>query len=367
MRTISDVIRGEGLASALRRTRERLGEAAHHASLRMRSGNERAEILNYSATSIAPRTGGVAIQLMARLRAEQQLRDVALLHPAGLQFATHARRAVSVAEALAITGAQTIHIEGTSELPIDEVLQSGARIVISIHDLTLLHRDRAAELLAKATGVIFPSTYLREQFPALRAEIIEPAVLGANVNNEGRAIAFAGAVRRDKGAHLLPEIARGRELHVFGGGDVEVLRALRAHRNILIHGYYRAGTLPSLLAKHHVGLVLIPSIVPESYSITLTETWLAGALAAAFDLGAPAERIRNHGGGWLASVDEGASGLAQIVDRWQSGERVNVPRVTTSPELAARAHVSLYREWGLLTAGRGAAGVADSAVPPRAD
>jgi glycosyltransferase involved in cell wall biosynthesis len=377
---VADVIRGEGFASAMRRAAERVSEAA--GSLLARPGH--AAILNVSSQGIAPRTGGVAVQLMARLREERALRGVALLHPRG-------RWIDSVREAMSISGAAAVHIEGTSGVPIADVLGLGVPVVVSVHDFSLFcarphlieqpmgrfcgysmdldrcarclgrgrdeqaeRRELARRLLESATGVIFPSQFLldnhRELFslPLTNAAVVEPA--GPASPRRARAaagVAYAGAVKRHKGAHLLPEIAsRLKEtLHVFGGGDVDLLRALRRLPNVVIHGYYRAAALPSLLDRHRVGLVVLPSIWPETYSLTLSEAWLGGAAVAAFDLGAPAERIRRDGGGWLAPLESGAAGLIAIVERWLSGERTAIPRVVASPAAAARAHVELYRKW----------------------
>ena len=360
--TIIDVVRGEGVPSSLRRTTERIAEATEHASLRMRgwfAKSSGASILNFSASSVAPRTGGVAIQLAARLRAERALRSVALLHPGRLELSSplhHARRVVGIREALAITGAKAIHVEGTAGAPLVELLrlaQSGVAIVVTVHDLTAWDEPAAGPLFESAARVIFPSPFLlnryRQRFE-FEGEVIEPAVPASPVTfaAERTAVAFAGSVRRHKGGHLLPAIARAiaRPLHVFGGGDVELLRPLRALPNVVVHGYYRSGTLPSLLARHRVGLVLLLSIVEESYSLTMSEAWLAGAAVAAFDLGAPAERIRSEGGGWLAPLGSGADGLAAIVDGWKSNGPV--PRVTATPLAAAQAHIEFYRARGLL-------------------
>src|SRR5256885_11898753 len=98
IRTVVDVIRGEGLASAMRRAGERVREGTRHAVLRAAgafAAAADAAIVNVSATSVAPRTGGVAVQLAARLRAERALRSVALLHPGGLELSkpfAHVRR-----------------------------------------------------------------------------------------------------------------------------------------------------------------------------------------------------------------------------------------------------------------------------------
>jgi Glycosyl transferases group 1 len=416
--TIASVIRGEGLASAVRRARERTSEALRGASLRARgafaSGAD-AAILNVAASGVSLRLGGVQTQLMARLSAEESFRSVALLHPGVLDLSAprrHARRIghdleTGIREALSITGAQTVHFEGTSGVGLPGVLrliESGIRVILTIHDFSLfcvrphlleepmkrfcfysqdfdrcyrclrqswqvsreeqhVRRTTGREILAAAAGVIFPSQFLLEQYrqlfalPDLAGEVLEPGVPSADVQLRAggarRAIAYAGSVKRHKGAHLLPELvslAGNVDLHVFGGGDEDLLRALRRVPGISVHGYYRSGELPSLLARHDIGLVILPSIVPESYSLVLTEAWLAGAVVAAFDLGAQAERIRRSGGGWLVPIESGAPGLAHIVDQWKSGRiSAESPRSVTSSLDAAREQVDLYRRWGMLS------------------
>jgi len=327
IRTIVDVIRGEGFASALRRTAERLSEAP--------VPSDDAPILNVSPTGLTPRTGGTATQLLWRLRAERAFRPVKL-------------------SPRPLPGAKVIHFEGTSGVNVDDVLRmidAGVKVVISIHDLSALGSEWRS-LLARATGVIFPSQFLRDKYGLpFEAEVIEPGV-PAGAHRRGRRcpteIAYAGAVQRHKGAHLLPEIAADK-IHVFGGGDVDLLRTLRRSPHLEIHGYYRSGTLQRLLARHDIGLVILPSIVEESFGLALSEAWLAGASVAAFDHGALAERIRRDGGGWLAPVESGAQGISEIVRRWQAGETIQrAPRPIASPVNAARAHIDLYRRWGLL-------------------
>jgi glycosyltransferase involved in cell wall biosynthesis len=422
IRTVVDVVRGEGLASALRRAGERMREGAHDAALRAAgvfAGAADAAIVNVSATSVAPRTGGVAVQLVARLRAERALRSVALLHPGGLALSrpfAHVRHLApalgfeaAVREALAVTGAKAIHLEGTNGVPLDAALRllgDGIAVVVSVHDFSLFcarphlleepagrfchysrdfdrchrclqqtwprvlkseqgeRRESARRLLATATGLIFPSHFLldrhRELFslPQLQGEIVEPALPGAETDTprdgSRRGVAYAGSVQRHKGAHLLPGLAqslagRGMKLHVFGGGDAELLQTLRAQPNVVVHGYYRSGSLSSLLARHGIGLVVLPSIVPESYGLTLTEAWRAGAAAAAFDLGAPADRIRREGGGWLAALESGVEGLLAIVERWLAGETSPHTGVALTAETTARTYRDLYMTWRLLS------------------
>ncbi len=414
IRTIASVIRGEGLSSAVRRTNERIAGALHSAVLRTRglfSYVAGTAILNVAASGRAARLGGVQSQLGARLQAERGLRNVALLTPGVLELSSprHTRRISSdletgIRDAIAITGARTVHFEGLDGVPLDGVLrliESGARVIVSVHDFSLfcprphlleepmgrfcfysqdldrchrclsqswdagrdeqqLRRVLARQLLASANGVIFPSQFLFEQhrtlfsLPELAGQVIEPGLPDAKreIGIPRRGIAYAGSVKRHKGAHLIPEVARilgNTHIHVLGGGDEDLFRAMRHAPNITVHGYYRGGTLPTLLERHRVGLVILPSIVPESYCLVLSEAWLAGAAVVAFDLGAQAERIRRDGGGWLTPLENGAAGLAQIIEQWMAGQlAASTPSAVTSSLDAARAHMDLYRKWGML-------------------
>jgi glycosyltransferase involved in cell wall biosynthesis len=413
--TIAHVIRGEGLASALRRTNERIGDALHGAVSRVRgtfAGASEAAILNVAASGTALRLGGVQTQLASRLRVERELRNVALLSPGRLDQAGSRRVAsdleTGIREAIAITGARAVHFEGMHAVPLPAVLRligSGVRVIVTSHDFSLFcarphlieepmgrfcfysedferchrclrqtwdvphdaqreRRTLAREILLAAAGLIFPSQFLLDQhrrlfsLPDLAAEVIEPGVEASPARRREtplesrRAIAFAGSAKRHKGAHLLPEIAQrlpNAGIHIFGGGDEDLLRAIRRVPNITVHGYLRAGTLPALLVRHGIGLVVLPSIWPETHSLVLSEAWLAGAGVAAFDLGAPAERIQQHGGGWLAPLESGAAGLATIIEQWMRGEiGTSVPRSVPSPVDAATAHVALYRRLAVL-------------------
>lgn len=82
------------------------------------------------------------------------------------------------------------------------------------------------------------------------------------------------------------------EFH-FAGMSAEGLATLGVH-----HGRYKREELPRIIAKirPHLGAVL--AIWPETYSHTLTEMWSCGLPVLVTALGAPGERIADHGGGW---------------------------------------------------------------------
>ncbi len=314
--TIATVIRGEGIASAFRRGAERIADELHVRRL----DDPGATIRNVCGTPIAARYGGIQAQLLTRLMEELRLRPVSL-----------------------VSGKIT-HLEGYS----NDLLHPD---IVSVHDFSFLERNDA--ILRGARVVVFPSQFLLSQYrghlPLPEAEVIEPGCIGADARDgERTTFAYAGSVKRHKGGHLLPDIIRmtGGTWHIFGGGDLDLLLPLRRMPNVRVHGYYTNGSLSALLSRHRVRTVVLPSIVPESFSLALSECWLGGASVVAFDHGAIAERVRNHGGGWLAPFEEGAEGLAALLrERRETAIPLHVPAAAD----AAREYVAMYRRRGFMT------------------
>lgn len=351
---IRRVIASEGLASALRRGQGRIAEATQEAAMLARGAFTRTlpqfPILNVLPTPATARLGGIQIHLIARLAAERAMRPVALYTPGLLTLSRpreHARRVKSLAEAIAITGARWLHLEGAYGLDLDDVAAQQRDVILSIHDFTAY-----GDLLHSARAVIYPSRFL-ERFHG-RAGTIIPAAIPATPRPQrtrtkhAPRIAFAGSVVTRKGAELIEPVidalrGRGIEWLVFGGGRADVLRALRTHRDVYVHGHYAMGALPSLLGQHDVDVVLLVSTEPETYSLALSESWLAGVPVIAFAHGAIEERVHAHGGGWLVPLDQGVRGMAHAVDRFLHGERLPAtpPHIEFAGD-AARAVLALY-------------------------
>lgn len=317
--------------------------------------------------------------------------------------------AAAIARALEETGARLVHFEGLAGTAPRAALAvpAATRVVLTVHDhtphcprphlweataarfcgfstdedrcLACLARDferphgfpaawraAAADLLARADALVFPSVEMREvwrsRLPALdasRQHVIEPGAPPAAVDPRPpggvvRHAAFVGAATEAKGARLVPAVARAvadvLRVSAFGGGHLDVLRALRAEPGVEVRGYYRAGTLPRLLREQAVDVALLLSLVPESYGLTLDECWRAGVPVIAFDHGAVAGRIRRHGGGVLVPLAEGAAGVAAALRALVGGSRplpaVPALAALATPASAAGAHAALYR--GLL-------------------
>jgi len=320
----------------------------------------------------------------------------------------------AVARAVAAVGARALHVEGLASVPLESLLtlqRSGLRLLLSVHDFSLFcprphllerpqmrfcdysrdearcaaclaedwrlgpgfqssRRELAGELLRAADAVVYPSDFLRrrhlELFPGLRASrhhVIEPPGQGGSpppaAGRPLRHVAYIGSVQPHKGAMVFEEVVRGlpRErwpelrFSAYGGGDPELLLRLRRLPRVKVRGYYRAGSLVGLLRQDRVDLALLLSIVPESYGLALSECLEAGVPVVAFDHGAMADRLREHGGGLLVDPSLGAAGVAALIAELTQGRpvpREGFPQAAApSAEAVAEAFRKLYRELDL--------------------
>lgn len=221
------------------------------------------------------------------------------------------------------------------------------------------HRFLAGLMLAAASPIVLPSEFMAEQVMDL-FDTIEPRALrviapGIDVSDvealsarHPDRVAFIGT-QDHKGGARLPALAaalasRGVKVIVYGGYGHEHLLALRRIRGVRVRGYYRAGTLSSLLARDGIAAALLLSQVPESFSLVLSEAWAAGVPVVASALGAFRERLSEagRGGGELVSATACDADILTALDRVRQAPDVDLPAVPTA-EAAAEAHLRLYR------------------------
>ncbi len=115
-----------------------------------------------------------------------------------------------------------------------------------------------------------------------------------------------------KGTALLRQIAglvgANVEWHVLGtAGESMVDFAV-------VHGEYLRLDLPAIARELDPDLVGIFSIWPETYAHTVSEAWAMGVPVIATDLGAPADRIRHHGGGITFPHDDPEQAAQTILE-----------------------------------------------------
>jgi GT2 family glycosyltransferase len=182
---------------------------------------------------------------------------------------------------------------------------------ITVADL----RERSARLFAGARQVIVPSedtaARIGRHFPATRATVAPHeddaaiAVPGLPATAETRCrVCIVGAIGIHKGYQVVLDCARDaaeRRLpleFVVVGHTIDD-RRLQATGRVFITGRFAPEEAVELIKAQNATLALLPSIWPETWCFGLAEAWRAGLRVAAFDIGAPAERIRRTGRGFL--------------------------------------------------------------------
>ena len=119
----------------------------------------------------------------------------------------------------------------------------------------------------------------------------------------GPRIVVPGAIGVEKGYDVLLACAldaRARTLpleFVVVGYSIDDIALIAA--GVWVTGPYAEAEAEALIRAQGAALAFVPSIWPETWCYALTAAWQAGLHAAAFDLGAPAERIRANGRGML--------------------------------------------------------------------
>ncbi|WP_049974310.1 glycosyltransferase [Azospirillum sp. B4] len=176
-------------------------------------------------------------------------------------------------------------------------------------------RQSMAGFLAGAAQVICPShdaaRRLAVYAPGARMVVqphpdipIPPAAPLAAANPSRLRVAVVGAMGEPKGYDVLLGCAldaasRNLPVEFCLVGYSKDDGSLLATGRILITGRYDADEAGELIRLNGCHLGFLPSIWPETWSYTLTEMLAAGLRVAAFDLGAPAERLRAYGSGLL--------------------------------------------------------------------
>lgn len=201
---------------------------------------------------------------------------------------------------------------------------------IDIRDWRAKHRS----LLANAAFVIAPSDWaasiLGRYFPEHAVRIIphgsSEGIARADAIrtplpfvDDGRpVVAVLGAIGPDKGARRLEKLVdltrqRGLPLRWVLIGYLDRGREPWQSSDgvFAMHGPYASDELPQLLDHYGVRVVAYPSVGPETFSFTLSETWAAGRPAVVPPIGALADRMSAAGGGWILTEEE-----------WRSDERM---------------------------------------------
>ena len=176
-------------------------------------------------------------------------------------------------------------------------------------------RARSAADLRAARRIIVPSadaaSRLRRHFDGIepRAESLEDdaATLPPPTplrDGGPRRVCVIGGIGTEKGYDVLLACARDAAARALPlsftvvGHTIDDAR-LQATGRAFVTGPYKEAEAIDVIRAQEPHLGWIPSVWPETWCFTLGHAWRAGLAVAAFDIGAPAERIRRTGRGWV--------------------------------------------------------------------
>lgn len=133
-------------------------------------------------------------------------------------------------------------------------------------------------------------------------------------------VAIVGGINVAKGVKILDAMVRLVEacqlplqFELFGNID-RPIRSAHFHHN----GPYEPEQLPHLLTERGCHMIFLPSIWPETYCYVLDEVVGLGLPVGAFDIGAPAERLRHWPNGFVVAPitpEAALSALLRVIGR----------------------------------------------------
>jgi glycosyltransferase involved in cell wall biosynthesis len=205
------------------------------------------------------------------------------------------------------------------------------------HDARLrwaLRSKSFAEALRSADEVVAPSRFLADQLAGVRGDEAPIRVLDNAVAELGPAprserdpnspleLVSIGITIEHKGFQVAVEALRQAAIParytIFGialqPGAGELRKAAEEAPNLELRlfGGFAPKFLPALLGD--ADAVLVPSLVPETFSIVVREAFACGLPAIASRIGALPEAIRDGENGWLFDPDD-PTGLAELLCR----------------------------------------------------
>lgn len=189
-------------------------------------------------------------------------------------------------------------------------------------------RRNVYEMLKKFDKIIVPSENTKKLFLAtyanLKIDVIEHGVelpqlkISEKLKKDTFDIAFVGAMEKHKGSDILKELITNNHnvnlrIHLFGKTFDKELEQDAEH--YIYHGPYKRGELPQLLLENQIDLVCMFTIWPETYSYTLTETYMARIPVLAYDIGAVSHRLRKDKLGWIVKTNTSVSEILEKIEK----------------------------------------------------
>jgi glycosyltransferase involved in cell wall biosynthesis len=144
-------------------------------------------------------------------------------------------------------------------------------------------------------------------------------------------IGVVGRINAHKGAAIVEQMAAAIDTRGMKE-QITILGALDGRAkspSVVVTGSYQRANLASLMTKHNVNMIAFTSIWPETFSFVVAEVMSLGLPIICFDLGAPAERVRDYPLGRVIPFCDGATLLKaalafrdELLDKTRTPEKV---------------------------------------------
>lgn len=186
-------------------------------------------------------------------------------------------------------------------------------------DYISCRRNYVSHLMNIVDAIICPSHYIRDLLVELfSSSVLDRTIIIENgskksdflynrqdtlsLSNKYLKVAFIGNFLRHKGSklfeELLNEFENGNEIKFYIIGNLYE-RLQKTSRNLAVIGGYYRGNMGKILFENQIDIALLLSIIPETFSFTLSEVILAEIPTLALDLGAIRDRISRYKTGIL--------------------------------------------------------------------
>jgi len=192
-----------------------------------------------------------------------------------------------------------------------------------------LWRRKWEEFLKKTDEIICFSQSSRniilKAYPNVRKDVIQVVphvvdyinekIVGINNSNIVH-IGILGGINLAKGSKIIEEMAWIIDKEKINAKIIIIgpFTEKNASKNIFVHGKYDQREIVDLVKKYKIDIFFIPSIWPETFSYTTEEIMQMNMPLAVFDLGAPAERVKNYEKGKVLSEMDAKKALKEILE-----------------------------------------------------
>ena len=194
-------------------------------------------------------------------------------------------------------------------------------------------RRIAYDLFNKSTEIVAPSDNTKSMyaryFPEFESKInvLERPMNSTLTNSFNRStlksntlkVVVLGGISKIKGSQIVYELndlikSQSLPIDLTVIGSIVPRTGRSQSSNLQVTGHYDQSQLFDMLSKHEPMIGLIPSICPETYSYTTSELFCNTIPVMCFNLGAPADRIREIDAGWIVDEISATAILSKLIE-----------------------------------------------------